>query len=193
MTCEHCGKSYDADVPTCPYCRMSPASDGLTWTAGGDSLARSITESLLARCDADAEALLARDIGSSLALDELRGAVERVDRSEPIVSELEDALRREATVALDGIALSELIDPGGGDMKMIRRGLVFLKNRKWVEALEWWALQRARATSHDRRGLLLLLLEAFTHRLAGDHTSAATVCAHIASHALYRARGAERR
>jgi hypothetical protein len=142
MTCVNCGKSYEAGAPTCPYCRAVASVDALSRTVAADPLDRAITESLLARCDADAEALLTRDLGGPLALDELRGAVARADRSEPSVTELERALARDSAVVLGGIALSELIDDGGTDTRMIRRGLAFLKARQWAEALEWWSLQR---------------------------------------------------
>lgn len=187
MTCDNCGRPCDADALACPYCRTS-VTGGFARLAETDRLDRTITESLLARCDLGVEDLLTRDFGGPLALDELRGAVARIDRSDPSVVELERSLSREASAVLDGIALSELIDARGADIKVIRRGLVFLKNRRWAEALEWWSLHHPPPGAADeRRRLLLLLLEAFTHRLANDRRRAAEVHARITEHPLYRA------
>lgn len=187
MTCENCGQSCDAAAVICPYCRSAAGGSGLARSSGGDRLDRTVSDALLARLDAGAEDLLARDLAGPLALDELRGAIARIDRGEPSLAELEISLGRDATIALDGIALSELIDAHGADAKVVRRGVVFLKNRRWAEAAEWWSLHRESAgAAQARRQLLFLLLEAFTHRLAADPRRAAEVQARIAEHPLYR-------
>lgn len=187
MICDACDQSYADTAPSCPHCRTAASLDALAWKTADDRLDRGITDALLARCDVGTEALLARDFGDSITRDELHRAIERVDRSEPTLAELELALARESAVALDGIALSALVDAGGADVKMVRRGLAFLKARRWAEALEWWALQRDAATGQPRRQLLLLVLESFTHRLAGDRQRAADVHAQVIAHPLYRA------
>lgn len=188
MTCDNCGKPYEAVALTCPYCRMATGSGGLARLDDDDRVTRAVTASLLVRYDADADAFLARDFGGPLALGELRDAVARADCSDPSVAELEASLASEATIALDGISLSDLVDARGADLKIIRRGLAFVKNRRWHEALEWWALHReALDGSCEHRLLLFMLLEAFTHRLAGDQARAAEVRTRIAAHPLYRA------
>jgi len=189
MTCENCGQPCDAAAVICPYCRSSARSSvagaGLARRSGNDSLDRAVGDALLARLDAGAEDLLTRDLAGPLALDELRGAVARIDRGDPSLAELESSLRRDATIALDGIALSELIDARGADAKVVRRGLVFLRTRRWAEAAGWWSLHREVPGAPARRQLLLLLLEAFTHRLAGDPRRAGELQARIAAHPLY--------
>jgi len=195
MTCNNCGRPYDAAALTCPYCRATAGSDGLARIEDDDRVTRAVTASLLARYDAGADAFLARDLDGPLALGELRDAVARVDRSDPSVTELEASLASEMTVALDGIALSDLFDTRSADLKVIRRGLAFLRNRRWREALEWWSLHReALDAAAEHRRLLFLLLEAFTHRLAGDRARAGEIQTRIAAHPVYRAaRGATRR
>jgi hypothetical protein len=195
--CDNCGTAYAAAVIACPFCR---APRGVTGLAGpsrsDDRLDRIATESRLARADSHLEDLLARDLAGPLAPGELRDALVRVDaRTDPSVAELEGSLTRDAAVALDGITLSELVDSRGDDMKIVRRGLVFLKNQRWREALEWWSLHRESLDpARERLGLLLLLLESFTHRLAGDHRRAAEVHARIVAHPIYRRmRGLERK
>lgn len=193
MTCENCGQPCAAAAVICPYCRSSAAGAGLARRSGDDGLDRAVGDALLVRLDAAAEDLLTRDLAGPLALDELRGAVARVDRGDPSLAELESSLGRDTTIALDGIALSELVDASDADAKVVRRGLVFLRNRRWAEAAEWWVLHREVPGAPARRQLLYLLLEAFTHRLAGDPRRAAELQARVAAHPLYRTtRGAIR-
>jgi hypothetical protein len=205
--CDNCGSPYDAAALVCPRCRAPRGLAGLASSSQAhgspdDRLGRSVTEQLLARSDAGLEDLLARDLAGPLSLGDLRDAVTRIDeRSDPTVAELEGALTLDAAVALDGITLSDLIDGRGDAGKIVRRGLAFLKNRRWREALEWWSLHRdqldrtaATDPANERLGLLLLMMEGFTHRLAGDHRRAADVHARITAHPLFRRmRGLERK
>lgn len=198
--CDNCGSPYDAAAITCPFCRSPRGLTGLARAPGhasdGDRLDRIVTENLLARSDAGIEDLLARDLAGPLSPGDLRDALVRVDeRTDPSVADLESSLTLQSAIAVDGITLADLIDKSGSDLKIIKRGLTFLKNRKWAEALEWWTLHRESLTpAQDRLALLLLLMEGFTHRLAGDHRRAADVHARIVAHPLYRRmRGLERK
>ncbi len=195
--CENCRTAFAASAIACPFCRAPRGVAGLSRTPEIlDRLDRIATENMLARADSHLEDLLARDLAGPLAPGELRDALVRVDaRTDPSVAELEGSLTRDAAIALDGITLSELVDGRGDDMKIVRRGLVFLKNQRWREALEWWSLHRESLDpARERFGLLLLLMEGFTHRLAGDHRRAAEVHARIVAHPIYRRmRGLERK
>jgi hypothetical protein len=195
--CDNCGSPYDAAAIVCPFCRSPRGLTGLARTPSNDDrLDRIVTENLLARSDAGIEDLLARDLAGPLSPGDLRDALVRVDeRNDPSVLDMENALSLESAVALDGITLADLVDKSGSDLKIIKRGLTFLKNRKWPEALEWWTLHRENLSpTQERLSLLLLLMEGFTHRLAGDHRRAADVHARIVAHPLYRRmRGLERK
>ena len=195
--CENCGSPYDAAAIVCPFCRSPRGLAGLSRMPGSeDRLDRIVTENLLARSDAGIEDLLARDLAGPLSPGDLRDALVAVDaRNDPSLADLENSLALESAIAVDGITLAELIDKGDTDLKIIKRGLLFLKKGMFSEALEWWTLQReALSPSQDRLGLLLLLMEGFTHRLAGDHRRAADVHARIVAHPLYRRmRGLERK
>ena len=196
--CENCETPYDASAIVCPFCRAPRGLSGLARTAGSeDRLARMTgVESLMARSDASIEDLLARDLAGPLSPGDLRDALVRVDaRTDPTVAELEGSLTLDSALALDGITLAELVDKSGDDMKIIKRGLTFLRKRMFAEALEWWTLHREKLDpSKERLALLLLLMEGFTHRLAGDHRRAADVHARIHAHPLFRRmRGLERK
>jgi hypothetical protein len=196
--CENCTSPYDAAAIVCPFCRAPRGVGGLASTTRmvEDRLDRMVTEQLLARSDAGVEDLLARDLAGPLSPADLRDALGRVEqKSDPTVAELEGALTFEAAVALDGITLSDLVDARGNDLKIVKRGLTFLRNKRWNEALEWWSLHRdALDATQERLALLLLLLEGFTYRLAGDHRRAADVQARVVAHPLYkRMRGLERK
>lgn len=191
-TCANCSVAYDAAAIACPYCRAPRGIAGLARAAGqgqgDDRLARVDTSSLLARSDAQLEAMLARDVAGPLSPGDLRDALVRVDeRLDPSVAELESSLDAGAALALDGIALADLVDGKRDDAKILKRGLTFLKNQRYREALEWWTLHReALEPLRERLALLLLLMEGFTHRLAGDHRRAADTKARITAHPLYR-------
>lgn len=195
--CDNCGSPYDAAAIVCPFCRSPRGLAGLSRTPGNeDRLDRIVTENLLARSDAGIEDLLARDLAGPLSPGDLRDALVRVDaKNDPSLADLENSLALESAIAVDGITLAELIDKSGTDLKIIKRGLLFLKKGMFAEALEWWTLQReALSPSQDRLGLLLLLMEGFTHRLAGDKRRAADVHARIVAHPVYRRmRGLERK
>jgi hypothetical protein len=198
VRCDNCGDPYDAAAIACPLCRAPRGVAGLASTThhAADRLDRIVTEQLLARSDAGLEDLLARDLAGPLSPGDLRDALVRVDeRSDPTVAELEGSLTLDAAVALDGIALSDLIAGRSDEARIVKRGLVFLKNQRWREALEWWSIHREQLDpANERLGLLLLMLEGFTHRLSGDQRRAADIHARIVAHPLYRRmRGQERK
>lgn len=198
VRCDNCGDPYDAAAIACPLCRAPRGALGLASSTrhAEDRLDRIVTEQLLARSDAGLEDLLARDLGGPLSPGDLRDALVRVDeQSDPTVAELEGSLAQGAAARLDGIALSDLIAGHGDETRIVKRGLVFLKNKRWREALEWWSLHCEQLDpANERLGLLLLMLEGFTHRLAGDPRRAADVHARIVAHPLYRRmRGLERK
>jgi hypothetical protein len=190
--CENCGTGYDAAAIVCPFCRAPRGLGGLARVSNDreddNRLDRIVTENLLARSDASVEDLLARDLAGPLSPGDLRDALVRVDeRLDPSVAELEGALTLDAAIALDGITLADLVDKGGNDLKIIKRGLTFLKAKRFHEAIEWFSLNRENlTTAQDRLGLLLLLMEAFAHRLAGDPRRAEAVHAKIVAHPIYR-------
>ena len=192
--CDNCRSVFDAGVAVCPFCRAPRGLGGLTLSArdadpAADRLARVFTESLLARTDDRMEDLLARDLAGPLAPSELHAALDRVQAAaaEPSLADLENMLAHESQVTLDGITLHDLLDHRADDAKIIKKGLVFLRNKRWAEALEWWSLHRESLDpSRERLQLLLLLLEAFTHRLAGDDRRAAQVRDRIVAHPLFK-------
>lgn len=130
--CDNCGTGYDASAIVCPFCRAPRGLSGLARAPGPeDRLDRMVTESLLARSDASIEDLLVRDLAGPLSPGDLRDALVRVDaRTDPSVAELEGSLTIDAAIALDGITLSDLVDGRSDDMKIIKRGLTFLRNKR---------------------------------------------------------------
>ena len=137
--CGNCGTPYDASAIVCPFCRAPRGLSGLARSAGPeDGLARMAgVESLMARSDASIEDLLARDLAGPLSPGDLRDALVRVDaRTDPTVAELEGSLSLDSALALDGITLAELVDKSGDDMKIIKRGLTFLRKRMFARFFE---------------------------------------------------------
>jgi hypothetical protein len=107
--------------------------------------------------------------------------------ADPSLDELEQLLARDANdIAMDGIQLASLVDHAGDDVKILKRGLLFLRHRRFSEACEWWNLQRQALDPSQRRfELLLLLMEAFTQTLAGDGEAAARTRRRIREHTEY--------
>ena len=193
--CENCDRPMDALRAACPYCRVPRGAGALAKGAAeeeawGGGLAKVITDGFLTR-DTDIDALLmdrALDVSGPLAPSELGAAIARVDEAaEPTLNALEDLLVKDASeVALDGITLVSLVDRGKDDLRILRRGLTFLKHGRHADALEWWALHREGLDlTRGRFELLLLLMEAFTSSLAKDAERAAETRRRIRAHPLY--------
>ncbi len=205
--CGNCNAPLPEDRETCPYCRAPRGAGGLARGEGQggsaraieDGLARIMTESFLAKeipLDDVVRADAADDGAGFLALSELRDAVARVEDAEPRLADLEAALAKDLPlVAIEGIQLSRLVDRSGNDLAVLKRGLLFVKNGKYPEAIEWWTLQRARLdATRARSQLLFLLMEAFTCSLARDVEGARDVKRQIREHPLFaELRGAVRR
>jgi hypothetical protein len=196
--CANCNAPLPEDRETCPYCRAPRGAGGLARDGQGgsaraieDGLARIMTESYLAKeipLDDAARGAGLGEGGGFLALSELRDAVARLeDAGEPKLADLEAALAKDLpAVAIEGIQLSRLVDRSGDDVKVLKRGLLFVKSGKYAEALEWWTLQRSRLDpTRTRSQLLFLLMEAFTCSLARDGEGARDAKRRIREHPLF--------
>lgn len=192
--CANCGKALDAERTTCPFCRAPRMLSSLARVDSGESaieagLARIMTDTLLAKDEATDLLMLDREleVAGPLAPSELGAALARAADADPSLDELEVLLARDATdVAMEGIQLASLLDRGGDDLKILKRGLLFLKHQRFADALEWWTLHRQSLDPARRRfELLLLLMEAFTHSLAHDADAAARTRKRIREHPEY--------
>jgi hypothetical protein len=154
-------------------------------------LERIRAEMLLARQDAVNE--LTRDINESfaepLALSEISGGLERLEgRSLPSFSELENLLAAPETsgLTMERGLLAELVKEGAEGHKILKSGLVFLKHRRYAEALEWWTLHRRNLDpTSSRVALLLLVMETLTHLWSGHPERAEAVRNQVKAHPLY--------
>ena len=208
--CANCNAPMPEERETCPYCRAPRGAGGLARAgehgsarAIEDGLARIVTESLLAKEIPLDEALLAFGAGAGtderagfLAPSELHAAVARVEDAEPKLADLEALLAKDLpAVAIEGIQLSRLVDRSGDDVKVLKRGLLFVKAGKYAEAVEWWQLQRERLdASRARSHLLFLLMEAFTCSVARDSEGARDAKRRVREHPLFaELRGGARR
>jgi hypothetical protein len=144
--------------------RAPGAADGL---AHGEDGMYSRTDDFLTR-------ELAEQLEAPLTLAELTPMLVREEAKAPDLDRLEAMLTRDVDAQLDGITLSSLLDRKGQDVKILQRGLVFLRKARWNEALEWWSLHREGLDeTQERLALLLMLMEAFTHELSGNQARAA--------------------
>jgi hypothetical protein len=179
--------------PTDPHDAERLAAPG-----GGASLDRGVREdlekmrvdSLLERQEATAE--LTRAIEETarapLAVAEIAGVLNRLEA--PAMAELEGLLAgpEAAALQMERQALTELLREGAEGKAILKRGLVFVKHRRYAEAIEWWTLQRRGLDSADSRlYLLLLVLESLTYFWAGDRARAEAVRTQVRSHKLFRA------
>jgi hypothetical protein len=156
-----------------------------------EDLERIRVESLLAREDSAQELTRALDatLAEPLVLSEIAGSLDRLkDRAVPSYSELESLLAAPETsdLGLERNLLAELMSESGETQAILKKGIVFLKHRRFPEALEWWTLHRKRldATS-SRLSLLLLVMEALTHVWSGHPERAAAVRSQVTSHPLF--------
>ena len=57
--------------------------------------------------------------------------------------------------------------------ELLRKGMIFLRNGRYHEAIEWWTLHRQRLGAKNSVDLLLLIMEMLTWTLMKDHAHAA--------------------
>jgi hypothetical protein len=155
-------------------------------------LERIRTESLLARQDAAQELTRALDAAlvEPLALCELDGGLGRLENQGlPSFSELESLLAAPecSGLTMERNLLADLVKDGGETQSILKKGLVFVKHRRFAEALEWWALNRQGLDpSSTRLSLLLLVMETLTHLWAGQPDRAAAARQQVRCHPLFQ-------
>jgi hypothetical protein len=198
MKCSKCNSDIPGTVLRCPNCR-TPSNTGMLSTTTrttlldrvvSNHLARSISSSLLERADnlnsLDDE--IERRTVNSLTTRDLQNVITNLNKnSTPQLSELENMLSlNPENITLEGIKLSGLLDGKGNDMAILKNGIVFLKYRKYTEAIEWWTLNRQRLDPKKQKlHFVLLIMEAFTYTLNGDELRAEQVRRKIFNHPLY--------
>jgi hypothetical protein len=182
MRCARCEREAPADQVRCPGCGAVLGGGGLARGGALDRaldqhLARLTAEAVMQREEALTGIALESAVAAPLELSALEGAIElRAQEAMPSLDELEGMLARDAPATLDGLHLGRLLADGGGDRETLRKGLIFLRRRRYESAVEWWSLNRqGLPPGRERFDLVLLVMEGFTHRLAGNQREAARV------------------
>jgi hypothetical protein len=167
-------------------------ASGMLDRAVQQDLQRIRAESLLARQDSAQELTRALDasLAEPLVLNEIAMWLDRPGaQAVPTFSELEGLLAAPETsgLTMERSLLAELMKDGGETQSILKKGLVFLKHRRYPEALEWWTLHRQSLDqSTSRLALLLLVMETLTHIWSGNLERAAAVRAQVTAHPLFR-------
>lgn len=162
-----------------------------------EDLDRFRLECMLARQDASAELTQQIQAAAPIDLGDVGSAVERLEGTAiPSFVELESMLSSEdaGVLRLDDGLLSDLLREGVEGQTVLKRGLAFLKHRKYAQAIEWWSLNRAGLVAESSKlHLLLLIMEAMTYHLAGDQDRAQATRQKVMTHPLYRRSNSERK
>jgi hypothetical protein len=198
MECKVCNTDIPETAIRCPNCKTPLNVDLLSTTsekslldrAVTERLARSISSSLLERADTLSRLSdeIERKTINSLTTTDLQGAITHLKRKSTLdLVELENILALNPDdITLEGITLAGLLDGKGNDLEILKKGLVFLKHRRYVEANEWWSLNRQRIDLKQQKlQFLLLIMEAFTHTLSEDNIKAEQIRKKIREHCLY--------
>ncbi len=198
MKCNKCNSDIPETVFCCPNCRTPSNSGMLSVTTKTTSLdrvvsnhlARSISSSLLERVDNlnNLDDEIERKAINSLTTNDLHGAITQLKSESTIaLDKLEGLLDLNPdSITLHGITLSGLLDSSGNDVNILKKGIVFLKHRKYDEAVEWWTINRQRLDSKQKKlQFVLLIMEALTYSLSGDELKAEQMRKKIRSHYLY--------
>ena len=125
---------------------------------------------------ANAMASAEMNLPSPASIEMALGPVEELSSSR---DEMERVLARDQfeDITIAGMKIDTLLGPKGDHQEtrdMLRRGINFLKARKYALATEWWTLNRPPDREQNPRlHLLLTLLLVMTHSLAGDKQAAA--------------------
>jgi hypothetical protein len=157
-----------------------------------DDLQRIRAESLLARQDSVQELTRALEAAAAepLVLSEITGGLDRLEgQAVPSFTELETLLAAPETsdLGIERNLLSELLGEGGEAQHVLKKGIVFLKHRRFEDAIEWWTLNRQGLDpTQSRLSLLLLVMETLTHLWSGHPERAAAVRRQVTSHPLFR-------
>jgi hypothetical protein len=171
---------------------LSAEASGALDRAVQQDLQRIRAEARLARQDSAQELTRALDasLAQPLALNEISQGLDRLEgQALPSFAELEGLLAAPETTGLtmERNLLAELIKEGGEAQSILKKGLVFLKHRRYPEALEWWTLHRQGLDpTTSRLTLLLLVMETLTHLWSGHPERAATVRSQLTAHPLFR-------
>lgn len=201
MTCPNCRAALPPEALTCPSCRAPAGLAGLARVEPdllGDRLARLEESSFLSRLDEGVSSLtraIEVELSVGVSADDLSRLLTRIDeKAEQSLAQLEQVLSGSSDrLDLEGLDLTKLLDRSGEGLALVRKGLVFLKHRRFAEALEWWSVNRQGLDpGQGRLELLLLVMEAFTYSLQGDAQRLAAVRGDIRRHPSFRdgARGA---
>lgn len=188
------------------------AADAPSAESSRSSMARvSVDEENAARIRADldrvfTENLLGQtDVGEALAKDmavanlslpapsEIDQVFNRLQvEAVPSRKEIEQLLSLDqiGDIAVEGMRLNELLDngiTGAEERKMIKRGIIFLKRKKYAEAAEWWLLNRPEDDlTNSRLHLLLTLFLTLTYKLSGNEMAANSSLLQARSNRLFK-------
>jgi hypothetical protein len=150
-------------------------------------LESAIADKLMAQTDAGAEIARELDLNARLSLP-TPGDIERaIQGAAPpqheSLQQIETLLSIDSVedLAVEGGRLNQLLERGAATIEernVLARGMLFLRHKKYPEAIEWWTLhaQTDRSSPFD---LLLQLLVVVTYRLAGDERRAASLLAEL--------------
>ncbi len=107
----------------------------------------------------------------------------------PKFSELEDLLvtREMAGFEVESNLLTDLLHEGVEVQVSLKKGLVFLRAKRYAQAIEWWSLNRAELDPRTSRlHLLLVIMECLTYFWAGDEDRMEASRDQLHAHPLYR-------
>lgn len=152
------------------------------------SVHANVMHAMVARSDALLVRVMDQDIGGPLALAELGGELVRADIARGPTLDSLDALvaGQGGGGEIEGIALARLFDRDGDDIRIIKRGIAFMRHRKWAEAIEWWSLQREANQERPRFDLLIRLFELWTYELSDQPVRASKAREAIRKHPVTR-------
>jgi hypothetical protein len=197
MRCRKCDQSVSASDAVCPACgcpvnagRLSAGIESGLARGAREDLERVRAEALLAR--QDSAAALTRDLcelsSGAPSPSEIDGMLDRWEGAGlPSLTDLEQLVASggSGTLAIEGVALGELLEHGVDGRELLRKGMVFLRNGRHREALEWWTLNRQRLEDQNAVDLLLLIMEMLTWMLMGDYKRAADVRQQVRLHPCF--------
>ena len=178
--------------PSDPRPGLAAGSGGLERSVRED-LEKMQVESLLARQDAvdDITRQIEDGVRAPLALAEVGGVLDRLEGPVlPSFDNLKDLLvgPDASGLKIEKNLLTDLLRVGTEGQGIIKKGLVFLKHKKYAEAVEWWTLHRQGLDPKiSRLHLLLLMMECLTYYWAGDGDRAARMRDQVRAHPLFRA------
>jgi hypothetical protein len=196
MECEYCNCVLTIDDVFCPNCKKHiriglQKSNNINSSLDAEINEKLIkkTTSLIKRADS-VDKFMESELNSisHLSNNNIQDALHEIMKiNEDDLSKLDHLLTSKSdNLSIKGISLSGLLSSNTEEGEILKKGVIFLKHRRYSEAIEWWSINRQHISRLNVKfEFLLLIMESFSYSLKGDIENASRINHSISEHSLF--------